>query len=90
LGINAFLIDVFEASKIAFTYWILMGIVISTLHLYKSENIDLFGEFKKIIFSPIAVILYILVIVAVFFFMHTIPSCALLVCHATLTSARKS
>ena len=67
LALNAFLIDVFEASKIAFTYWLLMGVVIGTLHLYKKEEIDLFKEFKKVIISPFAVIIYIFITVAAFF-----------------------
>jgi len=71
LALNAFLIDVFEASKIAFTYWLLMGVTIGVLHLYKKEEIDLFKEFKKAIISPYAVIVYIFVIVTAFFFpMH--------------------
>ncbi|HSW88720.1 MAG TPA: hypothetical protein VLG12_06175 [Candidatus Saccharimonadales bacterium] len=32
IGLNAVLIDVFEASKIAYTLWLLMGVVLSTLH----------------------------------------------------------
>ncbi|MDO8657814.1 MAG: O-antigen ligase family protein [Candidatus Levybacteria bacterium] len=67
LALNAFLIDVFEASKIAFTYWLLMGVVIGALHLYKKEEIDLFGKFKKVIISPYAIVVYIFVSVAAFF-----------------------
>lgn len=72
LALNAFLIDVFEASKIAFTYWLLMGVVIGSLHLYKTEEINFLKEFKKIITSPLAIIFYISVITVVFF--HTILS----------------
>lgn len=68
LALNAFLIDVFEASKIAFTYWLLMGVAIGVLHLYQKGEIDLFSEFKKVIISPYAVIVYIFVAVAAFFF----------------------
>lgn len=68
LALNAFLIDVFEASKIAFTYWLLMGVAIGVLHLYQKEEIDLLSEFKKVIISPHAVIAYIFVAVAAFFF----------------------
>jgi protein O-mannosyl-transferase len=67
LGINASLIDVFEASKIAFTYWLLMGTVIGTLYLYGKEEIDVFKEFKKVVASPVAVIIYILISVVVIF-----------------------
>jgi hypothetical protein len=68
LALNAFLIDVFEASKIAFTYWLLMGIVSGTLHLYKKEDIDLFKEFKKVIISPAAIVIYIFLVVIAFFY----------------------
>lgn len=67
LALNAFLIDVFEASKIAFTYWLLMGVIIGTLHLYEKDKVDLFKEYKKIIISPFAVIIYIFVIVSASF-----------------------
>jgi hypothetical protein len=68
LGLNAFLIDVFEASKIAFTYWLLMGTVIGILFLYQKEEIDLFKEFKKALVSPYAVIVYIFFTVAALFY----------------------
>ncbi len=67
LGVNAFLIDVFEASKIAFTYWLLMGVTIGILYLYSKEEIDLFGGFKKAIVSPFAVIVYVFTAVAALF-----------------------
>ncbi len=67
LALNAFLIDVFEASKIAFTYWLLMGVAIGSISLYAGE-IDLLKEFKKIIVSPYAIIVYIFIITATFFF----------------------
>ena len=68
LAVNATLIDVFEASKIAFTYWMLMGITIGILNLYKKEEIDLFKEFKKALTSPVAVVIYISILVGVFFY----------------------
>ncbi|MEK7450407.1 MAG: hypothetical protein AAB662_00535 [Patescibacteria group bacterium] len=68
LALNAFLIDVFEASKIAFTYWLLMGVTIGTLHLYQKEEMNLFKEFTKVIISPYAIVVYILIITATFFF----------------------
>jgi hypothetical protein len=67
LAINAFLIDVFEASKIAFSYWLLMGVVIGTMQLYKKEDVDLLKGFKKVITSSVAVISYIFVVVMSFF-----------------------
>ncbi len=59
LLLNAVLIDVFEASKIAFTYWLLMGVTLGTLELYRRENIDLYGSFKKAVSSTYAVIVYL-------------------------------
>ena len=65
LALNAVLIDVFEASKIAFTFWLLMGIILGTLHLYNSKNIDLFKEFKKAISSNFAIIVYLIVVLII-------------------------
>lgn len=67
LALNAFLIDVFEASKIAFSYWLLMGIVIGALHLYEKDKIDFLTEFKRVITSPLAVIIYIFIAVTALF-----------------------
>ena len=68
LALNAFLIDVFEASKIAFSYWLLMGVVIGSLHLYKKEEINFLKEFKNALISPLAIIIYIFITVLAFFF----------------------
>jgi hypothetical protein len=38
LTLNAVLIDVFEASKIAYTLWILIGVSLGILHLYKTAH----------------------------------------------------
>lgn len=67
LALNAAFIDVFEASKIAFVLWLLVGIIIGTLHLYQKKEIDIFEEFKKTITSTYAVIIYLFVTVAVTF-----------------------
>lgn len=69
LAINGALIDVFEASKVAFTYWLLMGITLGTLHVYaKGESFSLYREFKKIVTSRAAVVAYIFVLAASAFF----------------------
>lgn len=65
LFLNAVLIDVFEASKIAFILWLLMGVVIGVLHLYEIKRIDLFGEFKKLMTSSYAIIGYLFLIAIV-------------------------
>lgn len=68
LALNGVLIDVFEASKIAFTYWLLMGITLGTLHMYKKKEIDFYKEFKKAVISPFAIIMYLLVFIVALFF----------------------
>src|SRR5258708_5638621 len=68
LMLNGILIDVFEASKIAFTFWILMGIILGLLHLYNPEEIDIYKELRKAITSPLAIILYLFVIAVILFF----------------------
>lgn len=67
LVLNAVLIDVFEASKIAFTYWILMGVTLGLLHLHKREEIALFREFKNIVSSTYAVVVYLFIFAVVLF-----------------------
>ncbi len=61
LALNAILIDVFEASKIAFTYWLLMGIIIGVSHLYKTEHIDIWKSCKYALSSSYAIGIYIFV-----------------------------
>ncbi len=68
LILNGILIDVFEASKIAFTYWILMGITLGILHLYSPEEVNICREIKKVITSPYAIVLYLLLITIVLLF----------------------
>lgn len=67
LALNAVLIDVFEASKIAFTYWLLMGVTLGTLHLYHPEEINIFKAIKKILFSNYAIVLYLFLATAALF-----------------------
>lgn len=62
LFLNATLIDVFEASKIAFTLWILAGVTAGILFLYNSSRINILNELKKVSLSIYAVFLYLLAI----------------------------
>ena len=62
LLLNGVLIDVFEASKIAFSYWLLMGVTLGTLHLYSKERINPLSEVKKVLIHPYAVIIYFFII----------------------------
>lgn len=59
LGLNATLIDVFEASKIAFVLWLLMGVVFATLRNYSKKEIDSFYELRNIALSNWAIALYL-------------------------------
>ena len=68
LALNAIFIDVFEASKVAFTYWLLMGITLGTLTLYKTLSIDLFREFKNVVTSTYAIIIYLLILTGALYF----------------------
>jgi len=69
LVLNGTLIDVFEASKVAFTYWLLMGITLGILHLYSNgDDVDIFKEVKKALASPLAVICYLFILVMVLLF----------------------
>ena len=67
LALNAVLIDVFEASKIAFVFWLLIGVTIGTLHLYQNKEIDIYREIKKTITSTYAIILYLFIVAIVTF-----------------------
>lgn len=62
LGLNATLIDVFEASKIAFYLWLLMGITLGILHSYQKQKFAIYSELKKVATSNYAIIFYLAVI----------------------------
>lgn len=69
LFLNAILIDVFEASKIAFSFWLLVGVVLGTLHLYaKNISFKLSEDFKNVVLSPYAILIYLLGITFILFF----------------------
>ncbi|MCX6793671.1 MAG: O-antigen ligase family protein [Candidatus Gottesmanbacteria bacterium] len=59
LAVNAIFIDVFEASKIAFLLWLLMGAIVSLMHIYKNITFDYIQELKKVAFSTGAIIVYL-------------------------------
>jgi len=68
LGMNAMLIDVFEASKVAFSLWILMGVMIAVLVNHQKKHFSITEELKKILFSPLALLFYLAVVVVGVFF----------------------
>jgi len=61
LALNATLIDVFAASKVAFTLWILTGVVVGLLSLYQNKEFNVYHELKKAASSPYAVVVYLIV-----------------------------
>ena len=67
LAINAFFIDVFEASKVAFVLWLLFGVTLGTLHLYGRRVLDLYKLLKAALMSPIAVVFYLLIFTVVLY-----------------------
>ncbi|QQG40435.1 MAG: O-antigen ligase family protein [Candidatus Levyibacteriota bacterium] len=67
LFLNAIFIDVFEASKIAYLLWLLIGITVGLVHKYQKETIDLFDQAKKIIISTPAIVLYLFIITGIMF-----------------------
>lgn len=67
LGLNALLIDVFEASKVAFLLWLLTGVTIGLLHLYQTKHIDFVKELRNVFTSKPAIITYICVLGLVVF-----------------------
>lgn len=73
LILNAFLIDVFEASKVAFVLWLLTGVVMGTLHLYSNRQIDLYKELRRLATSSYAVMTY-MAIVTITVFSRSLPN----------------
>ena len=67
LAINAFFIDVFEASKVAFVLWLLFGVTVGTLGLYSRKSLDLYKPFKAILLSPVAVAIYLFTLTMVLY-----------------------
>ena len=68
LMLNGLFIDVFEASKIAFTFWLLVGLTLGILHLYNSEDLNILKEIKKTLTSNYAIIAYIFIASFVLYF----------------------
>lgn len=67
LALNATLIDVFEASKIAYFLWMLTGITLGMLMLYKKRQVDLVKEFINVATSTYAIIIYLVILTLVIF-----------------------
>lgn len=70
LLINAFFIDVFEASKVAFVFWLITGAIVAILHLYQKAGkiqFDFFRELRSIATSKPAIIIYLLISTILFY-----------------------
>jgi len=67
LSINAVFIDVFEASKVAFVLWLVTGFVVGIVHLYTRSQGRIGSDVKKLLVSPLAVAVYLAVIVFVLY-----------------------
>lgn len=67
LALNATLIDVFEASKVAFSLWILTGLTLGVLIQYRTKSIDLVEELKKAASSTYAIVFYLFIGTVVIF-----------------------
>lgn len=65
--LNATLFDIFEASKVAETMWILLGIGFSVLLLTAKSKIDYIKELRAVFTSNLFLMLYLIIIVFVFF-----------------------
>lgn len=71
LGLNAILIDVFEASKVAENLWIVLGIGTGGLLLNQTKRIDYLTELKMRLTTNFAYITYLFLIVGAFFLSTT-------------------
>lgn len=60
LSLNAILIDVFEASKVAFVLWMLIGISVGILYLYQKQKINFVKELRNVLLSSPAILVYLL------------------------------
>lgn len=68
LAVNAIFIDVFEASKIAFLLWLLVGAAVGLAHLYEKHlSFHSSAELRKAATSSPAIIAYLLVFAILLF-----------------------
>lgn len=67
LLVNAVLIDVFEASKVAEPMWIFLGIGIGAGGLFMTKKVNYKNELLKFFTSPVLIVLYLLLLIVVAF-----------------------
>ncbi len=68
LMLNAILIDVFEASKVAFVLWLLLGVTLGILAPFQKESIHFIKTLKDLLLSIPALSLYLIIITLFFFY----------------------
>lgn len=61
LSLNAVLIDVFTASKVAFVLWSVVGVVLGSLKLYQTKPVHVLAQLRRVLLSPVAIMLYLFV-----------------------------
>jgi hypothetical protein len=61
VALNAILIDVFEASKVAYQMWMYMGLAMAVLYLVKDRTVPVAKDLKTVLLSIPAIFLYIVV-----------------------------
>ena len=62
LALNGTLIDVYEASKVAFVLWILLGVTLGLAHLYQKKKVDYLSDMRKIFTSTPAFIVGMVIV----------------------------
>ncbi len=62
LALNGTLIDVYEASKVAFVLWILLGVTLGLAHIYQKKKINYLSDIRKIFTSTPTFIVGIVVV----------------------------
>lgn len=67
LMFNGLLIDVFEASKVAFVLWLLSGVTLGILSLYQQKQINLPKELLQVMTSTYMIIVYLFILVMAIF-----------------------
>ncbi|HSW87857.1 MAG TPA: hypothetical protein VLG12_01720 [Candidatus Saccharimonadales bacterium] len=67
LFINASLIDVFEASKVAESLWILLGIGAGSIFFYTTKKINYIADLKTLLTSKFFVSFYLVLLVLIVF-----------------------
>jgi len=59
LLLNAILIDIFEASKVAYIFWMVLGIVVGLIQLFLPEKKNLFKEAIEVATQPLVMLVFL-------------------------------